>query len=161
VPAHSWQPVDLVGLALEPPEPPTLDAIAYPGRRHIWSGEPESLKSWAALVLCAEEMHQGRDVVYVDLEMGRREMLARLRDLGLDDETIGQHFIYLEPSEPLSAANVRADLAALLADRLPTLAVVDAMTGALQLHGLDPNSGRDIETFYRAGVELLRTTAPP
>ena len=41
---HSWQPVDLLGAALNPPAPPSIEGIVYPGRRHVFSGEPESGK---------------------------------------------------------------------------------------------------------------------
>jgi hypothetical protein len=99
--SHSWRPVDLIATANEPPEPPSLGGIVYPGRRHVFSGEPESLKSFCALVLCVEEMLAGRSVVYVDFEMGRRDVLERLRALGATDELIAERFIYLEPGEAL------------------------------------------------------------
>jgi hypothetical protein len=34
--------------------------------------------------------------------------------------------------------------------------VIDAFTGALQIHGLDPNSSIDVEKFYRLVVDTLR-----
>jgi hypothetical protein len=153
---HSWQPVDLIGSAAAPPEPPTLADLAYPGRRHVYSGEPESLKSWAALVLAVEEIRKGESVLYVDLEMGRAEMLERLRDLGLSDDEIESRFLYVEPSEPLGDPAIRADVEALLQSCRPSLIVVDAFTPALELHGCDANSGTDIARFYRGIIELLR-----
>jgi 5S rRNA maturation endonuclease (ribonuclease M5) len=154
---HSWEPVDLIGQALTPPEPATIGNLAYPNRRHVYSGEPESLKSFAALVLCAGEMQAGRTVVYIDFEMGRRDVLERLRQLGADDQLIATRFVYLEPAEPLTAnPTVLADVIALVEDRQPSLVVIDAMTGALGLHGFDPNSGVDIERFYRTVVDVFR-----
>jgi hypothetical protein len=152
---HSWQPVDLAAMDLAALEAPTIGGIVYPGRRHLFSGVPESLKSWVVLVLCAEEILAGRSVVYVDFEMGRRDIRARLRDLGLSDDAVAEHFLYLEPSEPLTAT-IRADVDRLLEGRQPSLAIIDAYTGALQVHGLDPNVGRDIETFARTVAEPLR-----
>jgi hypothetical protein len=153
---HSWCPIDLIATASEPPEPPSLGGIVYPGRRHVFSGEPESLKSFCALVLCVEEMLAGRNVVYVDFEMGGRDVLERLRCLGADDELLGNAFAYLEPGESLSAdATVKAEVEALIAERQPSLVVFDAATGALALHGYDPNSAVDIEKFYRRVVDVF------
>jgi hypothetical protein len=36
----SWEPVDLVQLALEPPSPPTIVGLIYPGRRHVFQASP-------------------------------------------------------------------------------------------------------------------------
>jgi hypothetical protein len=42
---HSWQPIDLVALELQPPSPPSTIGLLYPARRYIFSGEPETLKT--------------------------------------------------------------------------------------------------------------------
>ena len=31
---HSWAPVDLVKLTADPPEPPAIGGLLYPGKRH-------------------------------------------------------------------------------------------------------------------------------
>lgn len=154
--AHSWAPVHITKVGAQAPEPATLGGIAYPGRRHVYSGEPESLKSWVALILAAEQMRTGNTVLYIDLEMGARETLERLHALSLDDDTIDRHFVYLEPSEPITSAEILADVAALVAEREPSLVIVDATTGALSLHGLDANSAGDVERFYRDVIDPLR-----
>src|SRR5207253_1001079 len=64
--AHSWEPIDLLAVGAEPPEPPTIGGIAYPGRRHVWSGEPEALKTWLVLCVAAEEIRSGRGVLLID-----------------------------------------------------------------------------------------------
>jgi hypothetical protein len=154
--AHSWLPIDLLGENLAEPEPPSIAGIVYPGRRHWWTGEPESLKTWAALVLVAGEIRAGRNAAYVDFEMGRREVLERLRALGLEDEAIRDRLIYLEPTEPLTG-DALGDVHEILDARQPSLIVIDAAAGALALHGCDPNSGADIERFYRIVVGELRS----
>ena len=126
---HSWTPIDLVGRALEPPEPPIISGLVYPGRRHLFSGEPESLKSWAAMVLCAEQIRADETVAYIDFEMGARETLARLRDLGLTDTELSEQFIYIEPDQPYEDPEIQRDTAQLLAARQPTLIIIDAFTG--------------------------------
>ena len=148
---HSWSPVDLLKLAAEPPEPPTIGGLVYPGRRHIFSGEPETLKTWAGLILAVAEILAGGTALYVDLEMGAREHLARLRDLGLTDEQIGR-FLYIAPAEPVTSSRVAADVAELLETRKPSLVVFDSFTGALDVHGFDPDKGVQVERFYRTVV---------
>jgi len=144
--SHSWTPI--VG----PLPPPAIGGLLYPGRRHVVSGEPDNLKTWAMLVLEVEEIRAGHAVVHVDLEMGRVVMRERLGDLGLSDEEIDRGFVYVEPGEPLTDPAILADVETLLAERQPSLVVFDAFTGALELHGLDPNSGVEVERFFRTVV---------
>jgi hypothetical protein len=153
---HSWIPRDLVARHADPPPPPTIGGLVYPGRRHVISGEPEALKSWLAFVFAAEEIRAGRLVLYVDFEMGPGETLERLRALALRDEEI-ERFLYVDaPSEPLTEPSVLADVVLLLAEHRPSLVIIDSFTGALSLHGADPNSGVEVERFYRTAVEPLR-----
>jgi hypothetical protein len=151
--AHSWLPVDLVSLDADPPAPPSIAGLLYPGRRHVISGEPESLKTWGALVFCAAEIRAERSVLYIDFENGVAATLERLRDLDLRDEEI-HRFCYVSPDEPITGPTVLADVHELVAGR--SLIVVDSFTGALEIHGCDPNSGRDVERFYRTVVRPLQ-----
>lgn len=153
--SHSWEPVNLLEAAATNTTLPTIGGLVYPGLRHLLLGEPESLKTWLSLVLAVAEIRSGRTVFHIDFESTAREMLSRLRDLGLEDEEIAGHFVYLQPSEPLGSARAAAYLAELVATRQPSLAVVDAMVGALALHGLDPNSAVDIENLHRALFDPL------
>lgn len=156
---HTWQPVDLIAAESAPPDPPTIGGdpgLLYPARRHVISGEPESLKSWLLLILSVLEIRAGRCVFYIDLEMGRRDTLARIRDLGLTDEEISTGFVYFEPAEALSGSEITSYVDELLQTRLPSLVVFDAMVGALAIHALDPNSAVDVERFYRTVIDAFR-----
>jgi hypothetical protein len=144
-------PLDLLKVAAEPPDPPTIGGLLYPGCRAIFSGEPETLKTWAALILAVMEIIAGGTVLYVDLEMSAREHLARLRDLGLTDEQIGR-FLYIAPAEPVTSSRVAGDVAGLLTSQKPSLVVFDSFTGALDVHGFDPDKGVQVERFYRTVV---------
>lgn len=154
---HSWVPINLHERAANPPEPPTISNIIYPGRRHIFSGEPGSFKSWAVLVVMAEEMRKGRAVMYVDHEMGFVEMTERLKQLGTTDEQLDNLFIYIEPAEPFTSEPAFSDTVALIRERNPSLVVIDAFTGCLALHGIDPDSGVQVERFYQTVVNPLRS----
>lgn len=156
-PPHSWTPIDLLTVAAAPPEPPTIGGLVYPGRRHLFSGEPESLKSWVALVLCLEQIREGQNVMYVDFEMGGRETLSRLRAMGATDDELRAYFIYIEPDESFQDPEVKRDTVTLIGDRKPSLIILDAFTGALQVHKLDPNKSIDVEAFYRGVVDPLRS----
>lgn len=153
---HSWRPVDLLGVDLEPPVRPTIAGIGYPGARHHLSGEPESLKTWLVLAVCEAEIGAGNSVVYVDFENGARSMLARLRDLGVEDDVIRTQFLYLAPDEPIGKPGIRDDLGRLLIGSGATVCIVDSMAGALALHDLDPNSARDVEKFSQSVIDPLR-----
>jgi hypothetical protein len=153
--SHSWQPVDLVALGLDPPSPPTIAGLIYPGRRHIVSGEPETLKTWLALVACADEIRAGSTVVYADFENGGASMLERLRALRLSDHEL-ERFLYLAPEEPMTDPSILADVRALLVERQPSLVVFDSYTAALSLHDLDPNSGVEVERFGREVIAPIQ-----
>lgn len=155
-PESSWWPRDLTDLAAKPPEPPTIAGIAYPGRRHLFSGEPESLKTWAALLLAVEEIQVGRIVAWVDFEMGAAALLERLTQLGLSEDDL-QWFRYIAPDAAIGVdGNAAAVTDYIDGDDSPSLVVFDSYTPALALHGLNPDVGVDIEKFTRAVVDPFR-----
>lgn len=159
---HSWHPQNLIDLAAQPPEAPTIGGLLYPAKRTLLSGETEALKTWTALILAKAEMDAGLSVAWADLDaMGPGELLARLRALGVADETIARQFIYYEPTEMLKEGRLD-DVCALLSDRDVRLFTIDAFNPMLNLHGLDPNSTPDIETFWREIADpLTRAGAAP
>jgi hypothetical protein len=132
-----------------PPEAPEIIGLFYPGYFHLLSGESEALKTWLALVASAEELRAGRGVVWVDGDdVGEGAVLERLRLLGADDGSITSLFAYVRPDEPLDQDKL-ADVLRVVAARACRLAVLDGFNPLLGLHGLDPNSGTDVELFYR------------
>lgn len=146
---HSWKPASLLQLAANPPEPPCIGGLLYPGKRTVLSGETESMKTWLALILAKAEMDVGLSVGWVDLDaMGPGAMLERLRLLGCDDDAISERFLYYQPAESLDPAKIR-EIAETVADRQIRLLVVDAFNPILNLHNLDPHSTTDVETFWR------------
>jgi hypothetical protein len=145
----SWLPIDLVERAARPPEPPEIVGLFYPGYNHLLSGEPEALKTWLALIAAAGELRAGRGVLWIDGDdVGAGAVLERLRLLGADDAGIAACFAYIVPEEPLDQDKLPG-LLALARECACNLAVFDGFNPLLGLHGLDPNSGSDVETFYR------------
>ncbi len=151
-PDTSWRPVDLgpvlTGDVTEP-APEILEradgatALLYPGRSHQASAEPEACKGWLATKACAELVKAGRRALYIDFEDTAASIVARLRALGCDAVQIANHFTYLRPHEPLTAGSGQADLDAALALK-PELVVIDGVTEALTIHGLDLADNADI-----------------
>ena len=147
--SHSWRPSSLIARAAEPPEPPTIGALLYPRKRIVLSGETESLKTWLALILAKAEMDAGYAVAWADLDaMGPGELLARFRALGVADDVVDRLFLYYEPSERLVKERL-VEVCQEIADRGVRLFVADAFNPFLNLHGLDPGSTSDVETFWR------------
>jgi hypothetical protein len=159
---HSWQPESLIRLAANPPEPPTIGSLLYPGKRTILSGETESMKTWLALILCKSELEEGFPVGWVDLDaMGPGALLERLQLLGCPDEQIDNGFLYYQPADMLDPAKL-AELEQTIAGRRIRLFVIDAFNPILSLHGLEPNSTPDIETFWRTIADpICRAGAAP
>lgn len=145
----SWTPVDIVAKATKPPRPPQIIELFYPGYNHLVSGESEALKTWLELIAVAEELAAGYGVLWVDGDdVGSGALLERLRLLGVDDAAIGSRFAYVLPEEPLEAPQ-RSELLEVVRSRACRLAVFDGFNPLLTLHGLKPESGTDVETFYR------------
>ena len=146
---HSWTSSSLIDRAANPPEPPTIGGLLYPAKRTLLSGETESLKTWLALILAKAELDAGYSVGWADLDaMGVDELLARLRALGVSDDDIHQRFLYYDPTERL-VDHLLDDVCGEIAERQIRLFVIDAFNPMLSLHGLDPGSTPDIETFWR------------
>jgi AAA domain len=141
----TWERVNLALLEGRPPLTPSLGGLGliYPGKRHVFSGPPESAKTIAAYFVALAVIRDGGLVVLVDLEMGTYDARDRLRDLGATDDDLGR-LVYVAPEES-ATAEIIAGLLALG----PSLVMVDASAGAYQLQGLDDNQRKDVETFAR------------
>jgi len=150
---HSWRPRVLsTEEKIEIPQP-TIGGLVYPGHRHLVSGEPETLKSWLALCLGSDEMKMGNPVFWFDFgEMGQSGVMERLWALGIRD--FG-YFHYFEPEERPDE-ELLADVSRETESILPSLVVIDSYTGGLELLGLDPNVGRDIQALQRRLVAPLQ-----
>ncbi len=165
----SWIPVDLApvltGEVIDP-EPSILArpdgvCLLYNAKLHQGSGEPESCKGWLALLAVAQLLDRRERVVYIDFEDSEASIVARLRALGCSATSILDSFTYVRPHEPL-APDARAQLDAILS-LAPALVVIDGVTEALTLHGLDLGDNTDVAKWLellprpaaRAGAAVL------
>jgi hypothetical protein len=160
-----WSPVD-IGAVLDgnlSESPPTILARAdgpfllYPGAVHSLSGEPESGKSWLALLACAQELELDHTAVYLDFEDRPGRVVGRLLALGAHPDTIRQRFRYIRPNVGLTAATLPHLLAAA---RGATLAVVDGITEAMTLHGLSLMDNEDVARWLALVPRVLADTGP-
>jgi AAA domain len=149
VPSSSWTPSDIVALGAEPTLPPEVAGLFYVGKNHLLSGESEAGKTWLALAAVADELNAGRGVLWVDADdVGAGDLLERLRSLEVADDVIARLFAYVLPDDGLSEGDL-LELVAALERRSARLAIFDGFNPLLGLHGLDPNTGVDVERLYQ------------
>jgi hypothetical protein len=124
-------------------------ALIYPGRPHVFFGESESLKTFAALLACRTVVEQGLTVVYVDMEASEASFVERARLVGIADGFIGDALKYIRPIEPL-AGDAQSDFFLHeLELAKPALVVLDGVTELFALQGWDPNKATDAAQFQR------------
>lgn len=146
----SWKPVDLLALADAPTPPPEWCDLVYADARHVFSGEPESLKTLAAMIVMLDVIDGGGHVIWIDFEMGAAAWKARMRELGATDETFLQVSL-VEPDD----APAPADLEALIRDNTQ-LTVIDAASGAYDAADLDDFKPKDAERWARIYLRTFR-----
>ena len=168
----TWMPVDIAPIlagngSLEPA--PTMLARAdgrhliYRAKVHSYNGEPECGKGWLSLLACAERLDAGEHVAYIDFEDEAAVAITRLRALGVSDDTIGERFHYIRPDEPLDDAG-RREIERLLEYPI-ALVVIDGLTDALALHGIDLRDNTEVAKWMadlpgwlkRRGVAVILT----
>lgn len=161
-PGSSWLPVALP-LDAEPLVP-DIAGLFFHGLTHIISGKSESGKTMLAYAAMIDEARAGRHVVLVDFEMGLRLVARRFLDaLGVSEDELdslangpNRRLHVLQPTSSVPVDGIAKLLAAI--PEKPSIVVIDAMTSALQMHGLDSNSDTDIEAVYRLLVRPLQAS---
>lgn len=124
-------------------------ALIYPGRPHVFFGESESLKTWAALMACKSVVVAGYKALYVDFEGSEPSFVERARHVGIADGYIGQSLNYVRPIEPLRK-DAEVDFWHREVDLFePTLVVLDGVTEFYALQGWDINKATDAATFQK------------
>ena len=152
-----WQPVDLGAVldgTYQPPQPTVGrredgTGMLYPGRAHTVVSETEGGKTWLALSWALDEMNAGHHVVYIDFEDDEGGVVGRLLLLGAHRDLIRAQFHYLRPEMAIGTGINRDDLDRVLSAYEPTLGVIDGITEAMTVHGLNPLDNADAATFGR------------
>jgi hypothetical protein len=157
---NSWEPIDLTTLAEVEPVLPDLAPsikVLYPGKRHIVSGPPESLKTLITYALLLDALRDGKKVAVVDFENGPHDARNLFRDLSATDDELRQ-VCFISPDMAASEADVQ---------RLISLGIdvvlIDAGAGLYSLEGADDNSRMDVEAvsqkyvtpLWRSGITVV------
>jgi hypothetical protein len=151
----TWMPLDLAPIVagiqageIVGPVPELMartDGIRllYPGEVHSLAGEPESGKGWITLAAVAHPIASGADVLYLDFEDAPASIIGRLLALGAAPEAILEHFTYVRPTDPFAADHFHA----LIGSRAYVIGVIDGVSEAYALLGLDPSDNLDVARF--------------
>lgn len=161
-PRSSWESQDLTAVLNGTAEPilPTVGyredgpGLFYPGRVHWVAADSEAGKTWFALHACRQEIEAGHHVFYVDFEDDAAGVVGRLLVLGADPADVAARFHYVRPEGRPTEIDLVAFGQQLLHAR-PTLAVVDGVTEAMSVFGLDPLKLDDIPRFTRWMIRPL------
>ncbi len=147
----SWVPLNLNDLPDTPPVKPDLGGtnLVYPGKRHVFSGPPESAKTLAAYCILIQIARLGGTGILIDFEMGGYDARKRLYELGASREEIDR-ILYIEPEVPANAERIRR-----LVAFNPELVVIDASAGVYALEGLDDNKRLDVEKVATLYVKVF------
>jgi hypothetical protein len=165
---RSWRPVDLGSVldgTYQRPEPTvgTRDdgrGLFYPKRLHVIAAESEAGKTWLALAVVAEELARGRACVYLDFEDDEGGVVGRLMTMGIAPSVIQERFAYIRPEDSIEALTNRQDLAEVLGDLQPSLAILDGVTEAMSLHGLELKDNTDVAKFGRMLPKWIADRGP-
>lgn len=166
----TWTPLDLEpalsGGIITPP--PTVLArldgafLLYIGRLHSLAGEPESGKSFIALLACCQALEDNQHVIYIDFEDTPEGIVGRLLAMGARPDWIRDRFHYIRPDRPIDD-QARNHLRHLVENNFCTLAVIDGVTEAMTMHGLATDKDNtDAAHFYELLPRFItHLPAPP
>jgi len=166
LPTTPWWPVDLAPIVaglqageIVGPVPKLMArsdgvCLLYPGEIHSLAGEPETGKGWIALANVATVITNGGHVLYLDCEDAPASIISRLLALGAPADAILDRFTYVRPTDPFTAAT----LDALLARHTYELAVVDGLSEAYTLLGLNPLDNVEVAEFLAALARPIADT---
>lgn len=153
--------------SLEPAVPGLLSredgkGLLYPGRTHVFFGQPESGKTWLALYAATDVVREAKRlgtghpvVVFVDFEDSPSQFVRRLALLGTDPYDTARFCAYFSPTS-LDAGVISA-MAGKLVNAV--LVIVDSTNEAMAASGLDPNSNADSATFRQQAINTLVSVA--
>jgi hypothetical protein len=131
--------------------------LFYPGRVNGIQGESEAGKSWVALISCLTEINRGNHVVYMDFEDSEEGVVSRLLLIGANPRDLTQQFHYVRPGTTPTPAALKAFIAR-IGDLGPSLIVVDGVTEAMVMLGLELKENTEIAKFGRMLLRPLADT---
>jgi len=133
--------------------------LFYPYRVNGLSGDSGSGKGWVALYACVQEMADGADVVYIDLEDHEDNIVGRLLSLGVAPELIVEQFNYIRPGDPYMAADLNA-LDELVVTIGATVVVIDSTGESMNAQSLKGNDDDHVTLWFKLLPRRLARLGP-
>jgi len=160
-----WEFTDLSAVldGSHKPVVPTVGArddgigLFYAGHINGIQGESEAGKSWVALITCLIEINRGNHVVYVDFEDSEAGVVGRMLLIGAVPHDIRERFHYARPNLTPGRGDLDAFVGRVDAVK-PTLVVVDGVTEAMSMLGLELKENTEIAKFRRTFLRPLADT---
>lgn len=154
-----WRLANPLVMAKDRPKAPNMltrtdgEGLLYQGQLNVLYGEPESGKSWLALVACWEEMQAGNHIFYFDFEADANTIVERLAAMEIPEDLIAEYFHYADQnqlSEPLSIELWEETIEPQIREREypPSLVVLDGVTEAMTLQSLDTKDEVGAAKFF-------------
>ncbi|MGV9854979.1 DnaB-like helicase N-terminal domain-containing protein [Streptomyces sp. NPDC003442] len=131
--------------------------LFYPGHVNGVQGESEAGKSWVALITALIEINRGNHVVYIDFEDSEAGVVGRLLLIGALPRDLQERFHYVRPHITPAPGDLRAFVCR-AAEVQPTLVVVDGVTEAMSMLGLELKDNTEIAKFRRMLLRPLADT---
>ncbi|MET9414114.1 DnaB-like helicase N-terminal domain-containing protein [Streptomyces klenkii] len=131
--------------------------LFYPGRVNGIQGESEAGKSWIALIAALTEINRGNLVVYIDFEDSEEGIVSRLLLIGAAPQDIRERFLYVRPGSTPVGGDLQAFINRIDSIK-PTLIVVDGVTEAMTMLGLELKENSEIAKFGRMLLRPLADT---
>jgi hypothetical protein len=154
-------PTDITPFLTGDAEPPAMLIRTWlvRGVLHLLYSDAEAGKTWVALQLALDVMCAGNRVVWVDEELGPRDLAGRLQALGATPEDVRRKFVYLDfpgwlmtQRDPSSWNEMLRTLAA--DTEVPLgLVVIDTVTDALANADVNENAGDEVTRWIKAFPE--------
>ena len=107
---------------------------------------------------CLDEMQAGHHVVYLDFEDDEGGIVGRLLTLGVDRDASATSSTTSGPRARSAPASTATTSTALLVEHAPTLAILDGITEAMTLHGLNPLDNARRRHVQQAAAPAIAAT---
>jgi hypothetical protein len=168
--AESFTPVDLAAVLagdIAQPVPTMLvrrghgveSALIYPGMVNGLHGDSGIGKSWAAVLLLAERIAAGENVILLDLEDTPQSIVSRLKLLGVSEQAMVDCLIYMRPTEPFGPFEI-IYVRDLIAQRAVTTVVIDSLGEAFGTEGINEDRDNEVGPWLRNVARALADEGP-
>ena len=132
--------------------------VLYSGQVNGLHGESGAGKTWVALILAAQEVMAGRNVVWIDLEdPNEMSLVTRLLTLGVTRQQITDHVRYLHPDSAASTEAVDVVIET-VCDCSASAVIIDSIGEAFSLEGINEDKDVEVGPWIRRVLRPLADT---